>query len=97
MSLNLVPGSEQVEKDRLVHPLLAEFEVVAVHRRFGTVVRRNIVPGAPGGQNVQDTVEQPLGSHRYQPVCNFVDGKHLWTISQRSPSIFWNAMIPGFI
>jgi len=32
-----------------------------VNRRFGAVVRRNIVPGAAGGQDVQDAVEQPAG------------------------------------
>ena len=32
-----------------------------MNRRFGAVVRRNIVPGAAGGQDVQDAVEQPAG------------------------------------
>jgi len=32
-----------------------------VNCRFGTVVRRYIEPGASGGQNVQDTVDQPAG------------------------------------
>jgi hypothetical protein len=30
--LDLVPGSEQVEEDRLIHSLLAEFEMVPVNR-----------------------------------------------------------------
>jgi hypothetical protein len=29
---DFVPGSEQVEEDRLVHSFLAEFEVVPVNR-----------------------------------------------------------------
>jgi hypothetical protein len=32
-----------------------------VNRRFSTVVRRDIEPGASGGQNVQDAVDQPTG------------------------------------
>ena len=32
-----------------------------MNRRFGAVVRWNIEPGASGGQNVQDAVEQPAG------------------------------------
>jgi hypothetical protein len=32
-----------------------------VNRRFGAVVRQNIVPGAAGGQGVQDAVDQPAG------------------------------------
>jgi hypothetical protein len=32
-----------------------------VNRRFGAVVRRNIVPAAASGQDVQDAVEQPAG------------------------------------
>ena len=32
-----------------------------MNRRFGAVVRRNIEPGASGGQNVQDAVDQPAG------------------------------------
>ena len=32
-----------------------------MNRRFGTVVRRNIVPGTAGGQDVQNAVEQPAG------------------------------------
>jgi len=59
--LDLIPGSEQVEEDRLVHAFLAEFEVVPMNRRFGAVFRWYIEPGASGGQNVQDTVEQPAG------------------------------------
>jgi hypothetical protein len=58
---DLVAGSEQVEEDRLVHSLLAEFKVVLVYRRFGAVFRRNIVPGTADGQDVQDAVEQPAG------------------------------------
>ena len=69
---DLVPGSEKVEEDRLVHPLLAEFEVVSVYRRFGTVFRRNIVPSASGGQNIENAVEQLAGSHRGRPRCGFV-------------------------
>jgi len=34
-----------------------------MNRRFGTVVRRSIVPGAAGGQDVQDAVEQAAGGH----------------------------------
>lgn len=52
---------KKVEEDRLVHSLLAEFEVVPVNRRFGAVVRWNIEPGASGGQNVQDAVDQSAG------------------------------------
>ena len=59
--LDLISGSEQVEEDRLVHSLLAEFEVVPVNRRFGTIVCWNIVPSASRGQDVQDAVEQPAG------------------------------------
>ena len=55
----LIPRSEEVEEDRLVHSLLAEFEVVPVNRRFGTIVCWNIVPSASRGQDVQDAVEQP--------------------------------------
>ena len=58
---DLVPGSEQVEEDRLVHSLLAEFEMVPVNRRFGAVVRWYIEPGASGSENVQDAIEQPAG------------------------------------
>lgn len=58
---DLVPRPEQVEEDRLVHAFLAEFEVVPVNRRFGAVVRRYIEPGASGGQNVQDAVDQSAG------------------------------------
>ena len=56
--LDLVPGSEQVEEDRLVHALLTEFKVVPLYRRFGAVVCWNIVPAATGTQDVHDTVEQ---------------------------------------
>jgi len=56
---DLVPGSEQVEEDRLVHSFLAEFEVVPVNRRFSTIFRWYIEPGASGSENVQDTVDQP--------------------------------------
>ena len=52
---------KKVEEDRLVHSLLAEFEMVPVNRRFGAVVRWNIEPGASGGQHVQDAVDQPAG------------------------------------
>ena len=55
---DLVSGSEQVEENRLIHSSLAEFEVVPMNRRFGAVVRWNIEPGAAGGQNVQDAVDQ---------------------------------------
>ena len=55
---NLIPGSEKVEKDRLIHSPLTEFEVISVNRRFGAVFRRYIEPGASGGQNVQDAVDQ---------------------------------------
>jgi hypothetical protein len=48
---------------RLVHSFLTEFEVVPVYRRFGAVVRRKFVPCAPGGQDVQDAVEQAAGGH----------------------------------
>lgn len=58
---DLIPGSEQVEEDRLIRSLLTEFEVIPVYRRFGTVLHRNIVPGTTGSQNVQDTVEQAAG------------------------------------
>ena len=58
---DLVPRPEQVEEDRLVHAFLAEFEVVPVNRRFGAVFSRYIEPGASGGQNVQDAVDQPAG------------------------------------
>ena len=44
---DLIPGSEQVEEDRLVHSLLAEFKVVPVNRRFGTIVCWN--PTLPVG------------------------------------------------
>jgi hypothetical protein len=56
---DLIPGSEQVEEDRLVHSFLAEFEMVPVNRRFRTIVRWDIEPAASGCENVQDTVEQP--------------------------------------
>lgn len=59
--LDLIPGSEKVEEDCLVHSLLAEFEVVPVNRRFRAVVRWYIEPGASGGQNVQDAVDQAAG------------------------------------
>ena len=32
-----------------------------MNRRFGAIVRWNIVPGTAGGQDVQDTVEQAAG------------------------------------
>ena len=47
--LDLVAGSEKVEEDRLVHALLAEFEMILVNRRFGAVSRRYIESGASGG------------------------------------------------
>ena len=50
--LDLVPGSEWVEEDRLVHSLLAGFEVVLVNRRFFGVFLRDIVPSAPSDQDV---------------------------------------------
>jgi len=56
-----VSRPDYLEKDRLVHTFLAEFEVVPVNRRFGAVVRRYIVPAATGTQDVQDTVEQAAG------------------------------------
>ena len=34
-----------------------------MNRRFGTVVRRNIVPGTAGGQDVQDAVAQAARGH----------------------------------
>jgi len=55
---DLIPRLEKVEEDRLVRPSLAELEVVAVNRRFRAVFLRYIVPGAAGGQDVQDTVDQ---------------------------------------
>ena len=58
---DFIPGSEQVEEDRLVHAFLAEFEVIPVNRRFCTVFRRDIEPGTSGRENVQDTVEQSAG------------------------------------
>jgi len=57
--LDLVARSEEVEEDRLVHSFLAEFEVIPMNRRFSAVFRRDIQPGASGGQNVQDAVDQP--------------------------------------
>jgi len=58
---NLVPRSEEVEEDRLVHSFLAEFEVIPMNRRFGAVLCRHIEPGASDGQNIQNAVEQPAG------------------------------------
>ncbi|OQA53026.1 MAG: hypothetical protein BWY45_03086 [Euryarchaeota archaeon ADurb.Bin294] len=57
--LGLIPRLEKVEEDRLIHAFLAEFEVVAMNRRFHAISLRYVVPGAAGGQDVQDTVDQP--------------------------------------
>lgn len=59
--MDLIAGSEQVEEDRLLHFLLTEFEGIPVYRRFGIVFRRNIVPDASRGQDIQDAVEQTVG------------------------------------
>ena len=56
---DLIPGTEQVEEDRLVHLLLAQFKVIPVNRRFRAIFNRNVAPGAAGGQDVEDAVEQP--------------------------------------
>ncbi len=86
--LDLIAGSEQVEEDRLVHSFLTEFKVVSMNRRFCAVVRRYVVPGTAGGQDVQDTVEQPAGV-----TSGSADMRLRWrkgyfrTISQRSSSI----------
>jgi len=73
---DLVARLEQVEEDCLVHAFLAKFEVVPVNRRFSTIFRRDIEPGASGGQNVQDAVDQPAGSQRGRPMCGFVWGRY---------------------
>jgi len=58
---DLVPRLEKVKEDRLIHPVLAEFEVVPMNRRFRTVVLRYVVPAVAGHQDIQDTVDQPAG------------------------------------
>ena len=52
---------KKVEEDRLIHAFLAKFEVVPVNRRFGTIFRRNVMPGTAGGRDIQDAVEQAAG------------------------------------
>ncbi|MDI6718904.1 MAG: hypothetical protein QMD46_04765 [Methanomicrobiales archaeon] len=57
----VVAGLEEVEEDRLVRSPLTEFEVVPVYRRFGAVFLRYIVPGTPGGQDVEDPIKERSG------------------------------------
>ncbi|MDI6720216.1 MAG: hypothetical protein QMD46_11455 [Methanomicrobiales archaeon] len=59
--LKVVGGLEKVEEDRLMGSPLTEFREVPVYRRFGTVVCDHIAPGAPGGQDVEDAIEEPTG------------------------------------
>lgn len=57
----LVAGPEEVEEDRLVGASFAQLEVVTVHRRFRPVAFRDIAPSAPGGEDVEDPVEEVPG------------------------------------
>ena len=59
--LDLVSRPKKVKEDSLAHSPLVEFEVISVNRRFRPVFCRYIEPGAPGGQNVQNAVDQPAG------------------------------------
>ena len=58
---DLIPGPENIEKYRLIHSSLAEFKVISVNRRFGTILCWYIKPGASCGQNIQDAVDQSAG------------------------------------
>jgi len=60
-SLDVIAGLQQVEEDRLIHTPLAEFEVIPVDRRFGTVLFGDIAPGTPGDQDVEDAVQELSG------------------------------------
>ena len=59
--LVLVSRPKKVEEDRLVNAVLAEFKAVPMNRRFSAAFLRYIEPGASGGQNVRDAVDQPAG------------------------------------
>ncbi len=95
--LDLVARWKKVEEDRLIHSFLAQFEVISVNHRSGAVFRRYIGPGASGGQNIQDAVDQPAGITPGAADMRLCWGRYFGTISQRSPSIPRNAMTPGFI
>lgn len=70
--LELITRPEEVKEDRLICPSFAEFEVVAVHRRFRSVPCRDIAPGAPGGENVENPVEEPPGIAPGSPYVGFL-------------------------
>ncbi|MDI6719644.1 MAG: hypothetical protein QMD46_08555 [Methanomicrobiales archaeon] len=59
--LDIIAGLQQVEEDRLIHALLAEFEMIPMDRRFCAVLLRDIVPGTPRGQDIQDAVQELPG------------------------------------
>ncbi|RXE55295.1 hypothetical protein ABH15_10995 [Methanoculleus taiwanensis] len=94
---DLIPRLEKVEEDRLVHPLLAEFEVISGNRRFCAVFLRYVVPGAAGGQDVQDTVDQPAGVTPRSADMGLCWGRCFRMMSQRSPSISRKAMTLSII
>ena len=73
--MDLIARSEQVEEDRLVHPFLARFEMIAVYHRFSAVVHWDVVPGTPAGQDVQDTVKQPARITPGSADVRFVGGR----------------------
>ena len=58
---DLVPRLEQVEEDCLIHAFSQSSRWLSVKRWFGAVFRWYIEPGASGGQNVQDAVDQSAG------------------------------------
>ena len=81
---DLIPGSEKVEEDRLVHPLLAEFEVVPMYHRFGTYFAGTSCQVHPVVRAYKMPLNSLRGSHRGRPICGFVRGRCFRTIFQRS-------------
>lgn len=57
----LVARSQEIEEDGLVCSPLTQFEVVAVDRRLRPVLCRYVAPGTPGGEDIQDPVEEVPG------------------------------------
>ncbi|MDI6719848.1 MAG: hypothetical protein QMD46_09590 [Methanomicrobiales archaeon] len=59
--LEIVAGLQQVEENCLIGSPLTEFEVIPVDGRFGPVFLGDIVPGTPGGQDVEDPIDELAG------------------------------------
>ena len=68
-----------------------------MYHLFGIVFRQNIVSGAPGGQGVQDAVEQPAGVTPGSADMRLRSGEMFPNNLPEIIAISRNAMTPGFI